>query len=313
VEDGNWHPFSSCQLDALTVTWTDAPTQIEHTADNETSTPEGLTLHWEDPPRPLLASSPTYETTLMLGVELTTPPFDIPKRQMEAVYAPYAALLTRLTSLLKETSADAPEGQLVKVPLLKYDRYDPQTGTYWIAGHNAPILLRNSADSLTDAIYDPTQLYMRWTADTMMRTWWCQTQACPVFQNQGYENSLAGYTADPIEMGQQEYQPVLNALASYAALRLSEPLVDEGFVEQEMAARQRALDENMFWVQLRFPLASSSNVNDMMIRLDGLWEAAGPKAFWTLVQEYQHTYGTTSLSIADFETFVEQTTGVPRP
>lgn len=322
AEDGNWRPFSSCPLDELTVTWPDAPVDVVHTADQETISPEGLTLQWEDPPRPLLAASMNYGTVQIGEVTLLTAPNSIPADQLETVYSPYAAMLSLMTTLLQEeVFSGAPEGRLVATPLLKYDRYDPQAGVYWIAGEeNTRLLLRDSAESLQGEIYNPGRLYSRWTAETMLRTWWCQEQACPLFQARGKFNqnySMIDLTAQgPLSFTGQvqlEDQPVLNALASYSALRLSEPVVGEAFVAEEMAARQRVMEDYMFYLQLDLPFAHSPQVNELMIRLDGLWEAAGPEAFWNLVREYQRSYGVTSLSTADFETIVEQETGTPLP
>jgi len=314
TRDGNWHPFPDCPLDALTVELNGAPShsQIIHTADKAASSPGRTVLTWErQPPLPLFAASLNYRTTQVGEAKELTPPRLLPQNELDWVSAPYPVVLEQIDIHLQQRKNSTSQPfQIAILPLIKYGSYDPLTGTLLLPERD-PLLVayENVPYPGTSAISSPDLLYKRWVAERMMRLWWCNDNICPALQVDGYGISYMELPGS-IEQG----KTTLDALLTYTALRLAEPLVGKEFVAEEMDARRRMLGDEIVLTAEWLPLAVySPEINRMVVQLDKIWEEAGAESFWRLVLEYHRLYGTTSLSEEEFEKFVKQVTGVNLP
>ncbi len=310
VRDGNWHPFSWCAPDQLSIAWLGAPASgIVQTADRIESSPDHTMLVWDQqPPHPLFVASQNYETIQIGGGILFAAPDHISDRELEAVYFPYPALLKQVDLFLQEEARPTSQPyQIAIVPLLNYDSYDPSSGVYLIPETRkvTQILVKNNKQPETN-LDTPQLLYQRWVATDVLRAWWCSSDPCLQLQA---DSSFPGQSW----ISGWEDQPVLDALISYASLRLAEPLVSEEFIDEEIAARQQALADTTFWTGLNLPFVLPSETNNLVVRLHGLWEQTGPELFWQLVREYHQKFGNTSLPEEDFARFVVEVTGTKLP
>ena len=308
TRDGNWHPFPRCVPDSLKVELVGAPWHMVHTADSIETSPGRVTLIWEQqPPTPLLAASQNYQTIKMGASTLFTAPHQVPERELDTLFSPYPVLMSQIETHLQEGKPpDSRANRIAVVPLLKYDSYDPSSGVYLLPEDRGIASLLFKPESSQGVMYSPELLYQRWVAEQIIRSWWCSTSACP--QLQGQVNDTVPYDASGLEN-----QTVLNALLTYSALRLSEPLISQKFVTEEIEARQRMVKDRILWVELDLPFDHSPVINSMIVQLHRLWEQTGPEPFWQLVREYRRFYGTTSISEEEFGRFVEKITGENLP
>lgn len=318
TRDGNWRPFPGCAPDRLAVAVVGAPEHMIHTADRRETSADRVTLIWEQrPPLPLFAASRLYRRLQVEGAAVLIAPRHLPEGQLEAVLFPYAALLSQMETYLAEEKQPGAAGvQIAVTPLLKYSSYDPSSGVFFLpeALEDAPLLLKNPA-SFQDPLYVPDLLYRRWAAEQVLRAWWRHSETCSLLQAYGASASylLAFTLPGSSEASAAESQTVLNALITYAALQLAEPLLGQEFVAEEIRARQRMLEDQVLWINTSLPLDHSPEINRLVVRLHRLWEATGPGPFWRLAREYRRQYGTVSLPEDQFTQFVEQVTGVNLP
>jgi len=311
VRAGNWHPFSWCAPDQLNIAWRGAPASgIVQTADRVESSPDRVTLIWDhQPPLPLLAASQNYEKVQSAESTFFVAPDHISDREFETVYKPYPSLLKQISSLLEEEKQPSSQPyQIAVVPFIVYDSYDPSSRVYLIPETRqiTKILIEDNNKQPQTTLDTPQLLYQRWVATDVLRAWWCSSDPCLQLQA---DSSFPGQSW----ISGWEDQPVLDALISYASLRLAEPLVSEEFIDEEIAARQQALADTTFWTGLNLPFVLPSETNNLVVRLHGLWEQTGPEPFWQLVREYHQQFGNTSLSEEDFARFVVEVTGTELP
>ena len=314
TRDGNWHPLPECVPDYLRVELLGAPSQIVHTADKAESSSGGVTLIWEQqPPLPLFAASQNYHTIQVREATVLIAPRSIPENELDVVLFPYPVVMSQIETYLQEGKlSDSRTSQIAVMPLLKYGKYDTSSGVLLL-----PIPLRDykylldkiTLSSSPRPLNSPELLYHRWTAEKMMRLWWCSNDICPPLQVRGRR---INYVGDP-DLLEYNRKVSLNALLTYAALRLAEPLVGQEFVAAEIAARQRQimlLEDGNLRTRLDLPL-SIPEIHRLMIQLHSLWERTGSEPFWRLVREYHQLYGNTSPTEEEFGQFVRQITGEP--
>ncbi|HEY61546.1 hypothetical protein B5M50_05625 [candidate division KSB1 bacterium 4484_219] len=313
VRDGNWHPFSWCALDQLSIGWIGVPNSgIVQTADRMVSYPDRVTLIWDQqPPLPLLATSQNYDTFQMTESRFFVSPDNISDREFEVVYNSYPVLLKQIDLFLQEEKRSSSQPyQIATVPLLKYSLYDPSTRIYLLPESRdvTHLLINENNEKSQTVINSPELLYRRWVATDVLRAWWCSSNPCLQLQAE------VGY--HPIQFGISGFEgkTVLDALISYASLQLAEPLVGQQFIAEEIAARQHAMEDPIFFTSLvQLPSLYSTETNSLVVQLHGLWEQADPETFWQLVREYHRQFGNTSLSEEDFARFVLKVTGFELP
>ena len=317
VRDGNWHPFPYCTPNSLRVTFPEMPF-LMHTADEIESSAGQMVLTWEQaPPQPLFVSSQDYTKVSTDAVELLVAPHAISESLLEPSFSVYPVLMHRIEALLGDENSPPLAYHIAVVPLLKYGRYDPFSGTLFLPeGNNGLMTFLLSTyetvplTSLSDPLSEPELLYRRWAAEQIMRLWWCNESICPLLQVHYKDIAFSRLLSVGDDQSQVKNPPVLNALLTYASLRLAVPLVGQEFVTAELAARQRTdLLPVLFY---RVPSYNSTD-NTLVVRLHKLWNQIGPEAFWRLMTIYQQEYRYTSISLQTFEDLVQRVTGEELP
>ena len=317
TRDGNWHPFPGCHVDTLTIKLSPPHLNSEimsTTATTRLYSSDQLILTWEQPPLPLLIRTTNYRTVQLRedSILLVAPDY-MTQEKLNELYTPYAILIEQIDTHLRQGDiSDSPPSQIAILPLIKYGRYDPVSRSLFLPERDSMMWLyeRLLAYGESGALDRPDLLYSRWVAERMMRLWWCSDIFCSTLQVYGprisFQNIPASIESD---------KTTLNALISYAALRLVEPLVGQEFIDNEINIRGQMIDYTTFvWTSGFLPLASESPAtNRIMIRLNEFWNEHGADAFWNLARNYHYLYGTTSLPEDEFENFVEQVTGVNLP
>ncbi len=311
TRDGNWHPFPGCPLDALKVVLKGMPlySPIAHTADVVVYSSGRSILAWERrPPLALFSTSPYYQETQLGEGVLLTAPASISSDEIERVFAPYFVLMQQIDVYLQQEGTSNSRIQVVMIPLIGYGKYDPSSGILFLPETDY-LPMRYQGLSFTDRKIDsPDLLYKRWVAERMVRLWWCSDDICTVPQVASYGSSRWLSNAN------EDNRTVLNALLFYTALRLSEPLVGQEFVTEEMALHYRVASGEMLVERLGLPWAFyPTEINRLIVVLDKVWEEAGAQSFWRLIREYHRLYGDISISVEEFGHFVKQMTGITLP
>jgi len=314
ARDGNWHPFPYCSLNTLTVELNEMPlnAKIMHTADKVKSSPSHTILTWErQPPLPLVTTSLNYKTIQLGETPLLIGPGYIPHSELDWVFAPYLTLMKQIDASLQQGNlSNSQQFQIAILPHIKHGSYDARSGTLLLP-ETDPLLLgyENLPDLGTARLNTPNLVYQRWVAERMIRLWWCSENACPALQVNGYN---IGYMEFP--GSNEQGKTTLDALLTYTALRLAEPLVGQEFVAEELDARRQMVGDEVALTANWLPLAVlAPEINSVVQGLDKIWEEAGAEAFWQLVCEYHRLYGTTSLSENEFRDFAKRITGVDLP
>lgn len=320
VRDGNWHPFPWCVPEQLIIEGKGTLTSLVHTAEKLESSSGHVKLTWSrKPPLPLIALSRNYRTMEIGKTKVLVAPSHLSDQQWKEILAPYPVLMNLIQEHLHEESSSSLQSHytIAQVPLLRYGRYDPVSGIVLLKEFSPlDYFVPERYVSSEGPLRSQESLYQRWVAERMMRMWWCRDSLCPELQV-----SSSGYSighqllARPDGSNDAEYhgRTILDALLSYAALRLAVPLVGDEFVTAEMSARQNTLQDETAWTEYLLPLISSPETNRWVLRLHKLWAEIGPESFWRLVRETHRHYGRQSLSAKDFSDFVEATTGRALP
>jgi len=311
TRDGNWHPFPGCSLDALKIELKEVPShsRMVHTADNVVSSPSHITLMWERrPPLALLSTSPHYQATRLGKNTLLMPSAYISYNDQERFFAPYFVLMQQIDIYLQQERPSNGSFQIAIIPLIRHGKYDPSSGTLFLPETDyLPMRYRGLSYS-DEQINSPDLLYRRWVAERLIRLWWCSDDICTV--PQVASDSSFNWLSDAKEGG----GTVLNALLFYTALRLSEPLVGPEFVTEEMNLHYRMASGETWAESAGLPWAFyPTDIHQLMVSLDKVWEEAGAQSFWRLVQAYHRSYGNMSLSVEEFSHFVKQMTGTTLP
>lgn len=317
TRDGNWHPFPGCHVDALTIELPPPHLNSEimsTTATTRLYSPDQLILTWEQPPLPLFIQTTNYRTVQLRedSILLVAPEY-ITQKELNRIYTPYALLIEQIDTHLRQGDiSNSLPSQIAILPLIKYGRYDPISRSLFLPERDSMLWLYEALLAYGDsgALDRPDSFYSRWVAERMMRLWWCSDNFCPALQVFGAYISFR-----QIPNSIESDKTTLNALISYAALRLAEPLVGQGFIDDEINIRSRMIDYTTdVWLSGFLPLARESPAtNHMIIRLNEFWNDHGSGSFWKLVRDYHYLYGTTSLPDDEFENFVEQVTGAELP
>jgi len=320
VRDGNWHPFPWCAPNRLFVEVEGSSGNLIHTAGKIESSPDRFKLTWfQNPPLPLIALSRNYRMMNIDNAKVLVAPMHLSTRQWKEILTPYPVLMKSIQEyLLEETPPPQGHYKIVQVPLLKYGRYDPGLGVLFLKEFSPlDFLVPRHYVSSAGPLHSQELLYRRWVAERMMRTWWCRESICPKLQvtsSRGYEIGHL-LLAQPQSLGEAEHAGLetLDALLSYAALRLGASLVGDEFITAEMSARNDALQDEMMWTEFLLPLIYSPETNRLMLRLHKLWEMVGPGPFWHMVRETHRIYGDQPVSAKEFSDFVKKTTGQALP
>lgn len=319
IRDGNWRPFSKCSVNSLTLTMEGIKSNelIVHTADSASFSDTKVVLNWQSPvPLALFALSQNYRTVQITEkAHLIMPDDGIPNKEVNRLFSIYPALMHQIERVSGTESSNSPS-QIVIVPLIKYGAYDPDSGTLFLPERDTLLLqyqyrmFQYQESGWATELTEPDALYARWTSERMMRLWWSSNDFDSSIQVYGYGIS-AIQSHYQITDSAPDTKPVLNALLSYSALRLVEPIVGSTYVREEMATRSKLANDD--WTPIDLPMSLFPNVNSLMVRFDNFWLQYGEDSFWRLVKEYRAAFGSTSISLKDFEFFVKEITGVDLP
>lgn len=296
VRSGDWYPFAGLwspnQLD-VTLLGAEEETAWVSTADQVSQIAGRQRLFWSGPlAEPLLAVSPAYRQANWPEAMILYP-FEY-QHLLDKVVPPYISAARQLDARLR--SRPPSPLRVAIVALLERPQYDSTTGTLFL-----------SEEAFTDyrlnfphGTVGRDAIYQRWVAETMTRVWWCQEHRCLALPPHiGFFSDPAGDAIEP-------------TLLSYIALRLTEARLGAEFLTEEIRNRievARAGDKVIFSPYPNLGISPS-----LFVRLDHLWNLAGPQQFWAMVSAYEERYRDQQPpSLGEFEAFVQMTTNVPLP
>ena len=321
MRDGNWHPFPGCVIDSLEVSLNgyELDNNIIHTADRISESNKTIVLNWDTPPPlPLFVPSQDQKLSEYGESQFLIADSRISENEIERLYGVYSEIVTQLKQRVLQNNQTNDSLQIALIPMTKYGRYDLLSNTIFLPEKDSVIynfqsdIKRFQDYQNSSELNNPDSFYSRWIAERMIRMWWCGLDFCPDIQVKRYDIS-ALTTKRMFDDSDPDVKPVLNSLLSYSALQLAEPLVGSEFLVEEIEHRRLLVEAQDEFPFRPIAFGYYSNINELMVRLDGLWETIGEDAYWDMVNTYRDSYGDTSISLYDFEKFIKQETGVDLP